>query len=587
MDSLRYFLSVAEIGEFVSSIPERTPYLRYNKIVLGMVLVIWLVFNARKMLFSGIVFLILSCTCTLANPCGLNVRSFGAKGDGKTLDTEAINQAIEAASASGGGTVYFPAGVYLSHSIHLKDHIRLFLDRGATLKAAVPDGDSGYDLPEPNNSSYQDFGHSHWKNSLIWGIGLEDLTIEGGGLIDGTDALSRGLGWKEQDRSANKAIALKECRNVTIRDIEMRLSGHFALLMTGVDHLTIDNVRVDTNRDAFDIDCCSDVHISNCSVNTANDDAIVLKSSYALGYLKPTENVTITDCMVSGFNPGTFLDGTYGRTWQDVPDRDGPCGRIKFGTESNGGFRNIVISNCIFEHCRGLALETVDGAVMEDITVSNILMRDIVNAPFYIRLGNRARGPEGMSHSVIRRIRISHVIVDGADPRYASSVFGLQNHPVEDVTFTDILIRSKGGLSLEDVMRQTGSNDFFNRDVQRTRQHPFDVPEQEKGYPEPSAHGILPAFGLFINHAKNMVFDHIVIETEQADYRPSIVLMDVEGIQFRDIRTSRALEIPFFVLKDVRGLKVSRFEGLEDFQDEHTDDFTCIPSSCKLPVQQH
>ncbi|MBQ2151168.1 MAG: glycoside hydrolase family 28 protein [Bacteroidales bacterium] len=539
------------------------------------------------MLFSGIVFLILSCTCTLANPCGLNVRSFGAKGDGKTLDTEAINQAIEAASASGGGTVYFPAGVYLSHSIHLKDHIRLFLDRGATLKAAVPDGDSGYDLPEPNNSSYQDFGHSHWKNSLIWGIGLEDLTIEGGGLIDGTDALSRGLGWKEQDRSANKAIALKECRNVTIRDIEMRMSGHFALLMTGVDHLTIDNVRVDTNRDAFDIDCCSDVHISNCSVNTANDDAIVLKSSYALGYLKPTENVTITDCMVSGFNPGTFLDGTYGRTWQDVPDRDGPCGRIKFGTESNGGFRNIVISNCIFEHCRGLALETVDGAVMEDITVSNILMRDIVNAPFYIRLGNRARGPEGMSHSVIRRIRISHVIVDGADPRYASSVFGLQNHPVEDVTFTDILIRSKGGLSLEDVMRQTGSNDFFNRDVQRTRQHPFDVPEQEKGYPEPSAHGILPAFGLFINHAKNMVFDHIVIETEQADYRPSIVLMDVEGIQFRDIRTSRALEIPFFVLKDVRGLKVSRFEGLEDFQDEHTDDFTCIPSSCKLPVQQH
>ena len=587
MDSLRYFLSVAEIGEFVSSIPERTPYLRYNKIVLGMVLVIWLVFNARKMLFSGTVFLILSCTCTLANPCGLNVRSFGAKGDGKTLDTEAINQAIEAASASGGGTVYFPAGVYLSHSIHLKDHIRLFLDRGATLKAAVPDGDSGYDLPEPNNSSYQDFGHSHWKNSLIWGIGLEDLTIEGGGLIDGTDALSRGLGWKEQDRSANKAIALKECRNVTIRDIEMRMSGHFALLMTGVDHLTIDNVRVDTNRDAFDIDCCSDVHISNCSVNTANDDAIVLKSSYALGYLKPTENVTITDCMVSGFNPGTFLDGTYGRTWQDVPDRDGPCGRIKFGTESNGGFRNIVISNCIFEHCRGLALETVDGAVMEDITVSNILMRDIVNAPFYIRLGNRARGPEGMSHSVIRRIRISHVIVDGADPRYASSVFGLQNHPVEDVTFTDILIRSKGGLSLEDVMRQTGSNDFFNRDVQRTRQHPFDVPEQEKGYPEPSAHGILPAFGLFINHAKNMVFDHIVIETEQADYRPSIVLMDVEGIQFRDIRTSRALEIPFFVLKDVRGLKVSRFEGLEDFQDEHTDDFTCIPSSCKLPVQQH
>lgn len=577
---------MAEIGEYVSSLPERTPYLR-NKIVLGMALVIWLVFNARKIFFSGIVFLILSCPCTLADPYGLDVRSFGAMGDGKTLDTEAINQAIEAVSASGGGTVYFPAGVYLSHSIHLKDHIRLYLDRGAILKAAVPDGESGYDLPEPNNSSYQDFGHSHWKNSLIWGIGLEDIAIEGGGLIDGTDALSRGLGWKEQDRSANKAIALKECRNVTIRDIEMLMCGHFALLMTGVDHLTIDNVRVDTNRDAFDIDCCSDVHISNCSVNTANDDAIVLKSSYALGYLKPTENVTITGCMVSGFNPGTFLDGTYGRTWRDVPDRDGPCGRIKFGTESNGGFRNIVISNCIFEHCRGLALETVDGAVIENITASNILMRDIVNAPFYIRLGNRARGPEGMPHSIIRRIRIAHVIVDGADPRYASSVFGLRNHPVEDVSFTDILIRSKGGFSLEDAMRQTGSNDFFNRDTKRTRQHPFDIPEQENGYPEPSAHGVLPAFGLFVYHARNIVFDHVVLETEQADCRPAIVLMDVEGVQFRDIRASRVPEMPFFVLKDVRGLEVSRFEGLEDFEDVQVDDFTCIPSSCKPPMQQH
>ncbi|MGI5846789.1 MAG: rhamnogalacturonidase [Candidatus Cryptobacteroides sp.] len=552
-----------------------------------MALVIWLVFNARKSFFSGIVFLILSCTCALANPFGLNVRSFGAKGDGKALDTKAINRAIEAVSTSGGGTVYFPAGVYLSHSIHLKDHIRPYLDRGAILKAAIPDGSSGYNLPEPNNSSYQDFGHSHWKNSLIWGIGLEDITIEGGGLIDGTDALFRGLGWKEQDRSANKAIALKECQNVTIRDIGMRMCGHFFLLMTGIDHLTIDNVHVDTNRDAFDIDCCSDVHISNCSVNTANDDAIVLKSSYALGYLKPTENVTITDCIVSGFNPGTFLDETYGRTWQNVPDRDGPCGRIKFGTESNGGFRNIVISNCIFEHCRGLALETVNGAVIEDITVSNILMRDIVNAPFYIRLGNRARGPEGMPHFVIRRIRIAHIIVDGADPSYASSVFGLRNHPVEDVSFTDILIRSKGGFSLEDVMQQTGANVFFNREIQRTRQHPFDIPEQENGYPEPSAHGVLPAFGLFVYHARNIVFDHVVLETEQADYRPAIVLMDVEGIQFRDIRASRVLEMPFFVMKDVRGLKVSRFEGLEDFEDGQADDFTCIPPSCKLPMQQH
>jgi hypothetical protein len=158
---------------------------------------------------------------------------------------------------------------------------------------------------------------------------------------------------------------------------------------------------------------------------------------------------------------------------------------------------------------------------------------------------------------------------------------------VEDVSFTDILIRSKGGFSLEDAMRQTGSNDFFNRDIKRTRQHPFDIPEQENGYPEPSAHGVLPAFGLFVYHARNIVFDHVVLETEQADCRPAIVLMDVEGVQFRDIRASRVPEMPFFVLKDVRGLEVSRFEGLEDFEDVQVDDFTCIPSSCKPPMQQH
>lgn len=514
-----------------------------------------------------ILLLFLSVSGLHAMPCGQNVRDFGAAGDGKSLDTEAINRAIEAVSAGGGGTVYFPAGVYLSHSIHLKDHIRLYLERGAILKAAVPEGETCYDAPEPNPSTYQDFGHSHWQNSLIWGIGLQDIIIEGGGLIDGTDALSRGLGWREKEGAANKAVALRECRNVTIRDIEMRMCGHFALLLTGVDHLTIDNVRVDTNRDAFDIDSCSDVHISNCSVNSVNDDAIVLKSSYALGYLKPTENVTITGCMVSGFDPGTFLDGTYGRTYQDVPDRDGPCGRIKFGTESNGGFRNIVISDCVFEHCRGLALETVDGAVIEDVVISGLTMRDIVNAPFYIRLGNRARGPEGLPHSVIRRVKVSHVTVEGADPRFATTVFGLQDHPVEDISFTDIHIRYKGGFSLQDVMDQTGVNDFFNHDVRRPRKDPYDVPEQANGYPEPSAHGILPAYGLFISHARNIRFDRIVLETEQVDLRPAIVLMDVDGIRFREIQASRASEMPFFVLKDVRGLTVSGFEGLEDFRE--------------------
>ena len=113
--------------------------------------------------------------------------------------------------------------------------------------------------------------------------------------------------------SGNKAIALKLCRNVLLRDVSILNGGHFALLATGVDNLTIDNVKIDTNRDGFDIDACRNVRISNCSVNSPNDDAIVLKSSFALGYARANENLTITNCLVSGYDIGSLLDGSYKR----------------------------------------------------------------------------------------------------------------------------------------------------------------------------------------------------------------------------------------------------------------------------------
>ncbi|KAA6310003.1 hypothetical protein EZS27_038614, partial [termite gut metagenome] len=311
------------------------------------------------------------------------VQDFGATGDGKTIDSYAINAAIEAASAQGGGTVYFPAGNYLSYSIHLKSHIRLFLDAGAKIIAAFPSATEGYDEVEPNeHNRFQDFGHSHWKNSLLWAIGEEDITICSAGTIDGM-----GLTREESRLTGvgNKAISLKECKNITLRDIRMLHCGHFALLATGVDNMTIDNLLIDTNRDGLDIDACRNVRISNCTVNTPWDDAIVLKASYGLGYFKDTEKVTITNCLVSGYDQGSVANGTYLTTQPQAPDHGFNCGRIKSGTESSGGFNNITISNCVFEHCRGLALETVDGGDLEDITISNITMRDIVNAPIFLR----------------------------------------------------------------------------------------------------------------------------------------------------------------------------------------------------------
>ena len=221
---------------------------------------------------------------------------------------------------------------------------------------------------------YQDFGHSHWKNSLIWGIGVENVAIIGQGRIDGKGLTRRSPGPRkprtagetpasmaanpsplgelaplsDMDGLGTKAIASELSRNVTLKDFTIFQGGHFALVATGVDNLTIDNLRVDTNRDGFDIDACRNVRISNSYVNTPNDDAIVLKSSFALGFNRATENVTITNCQVSGFDLGTLLDGTYKTMQEAGPDKDRPTGRLKFGTESNGGFRNITISNIVF-----------------------------------------------------------------------------------------------------------------------------------------------------------------------------------------------------------------------------------------------
>lgn len=460
------------------------------------------------------VLLALSCISGYAKV--YNVRDFGAVGDGVHVDSPAINAAIEAASQKGGGVILFPEGVYSSYSIRLKDNITLRLDKGSVIKAAKPTAEQGYDVAEPNEwDAYQDFGHSHWQNSLIWGIGLKNLKFEGEGTIDGTDALSRGLGRQGPVAEANKAIALKNCKNVTIKGIKLLQCGHFALLLTGVDNLVIDRVLADTNRDAFDIDCCANVKITNCIVNSLNDDGIVLKCSYGLGWPKATENVLIENCKVSGYDPSTVYYGTYGETITAAPDRDGPTGRIKFGTESNGGFKNVTIRNCEFKRCRGLALETVDGAPLENIKIKGIKMDDIWNSPIYIRIGDRMRGPKDLPASYARNIEISDVTVTNCDSRYALLIVGLPGNPVENVTLKNIHIQYKGGLTLDDVREQRNSNPFFFG--------------RNSGYPEPSAHGIQPAWGLSMQHARNITFKNVTMELMQPDEREKTFLKDVEN----------------------------------------------------------
>jgi len=510
-----------------------------------------------------------------------DVKSFGATGDGKTLDTAAINKTIDAAAAAGGGTVFFSAGNYLSVSIHLKSNIALYLDQGATIVAAETAPGVAYDPPEPNQwDSFQDFGHSHFHNSLIWGENLENISILGPGKIWGKGLVRNGNQSRTKEQNAalgnapsdprggpfgypnprdavepgwgNKSISLKLCRNVIIRDISILHGGHFAILATGVDNLTIDNLKIDTNRDGIDVDACKNVRISNCSVNSPFDDGICPKSSYALGYARATENVTITNCQLSGYDEGTLLDGTYKREFRNQNGTFSPTGRIKFGTESNGGFKNITVSNCVFDYSRGLALESVDGALLEDVTITNITMRDISNSPIFLRLGNRARGPkEKTTVGALRRVIISNIVVYNADPKYASIISGIPGHPIEDVRLSNIRIYSQGGGTKE--------------------QAALDPPEKEDAYPEPNMFGELPAYGFFIRHVKALQINDVEVSYLKEDARPPFVMNDVKGADFFRLRAQRGANVPTFALKEIEGFSVQQSWPLPDTRLERVD----------------
>ena len=466
-----------------------------------------------------------------------NVKDFGAVGDGRHIDTPAVNAALQRAADEGGGTVVLPSGVYLCYSVHLQSGVTLRLERGAVLKAAPVTETEGYDAAEPNESNYQDFGHSHWHNSLLWGENLHDVVIEGEGMIDGSDVLTRGgqRPTASGQTQANKALAMGECRQVIIRGVTFHACGHFALLLTGVDDLLIEHVTADTNRDGFDIDCCERVVIRHCRVNTINDDAIVLKCSYALGRPKPTEHVLIEDCEVSGFDVGSLLDGTRTTNSLRAPDGDGPTGRIKLGTESNGGFRHITIRRCTFTHCRGLALETVDGAALEDIDVSELTMNDICNSPIYIRLGDRMRGPKELPPSTVRNIRIRDVFVHDADSRYACLIAGIEGHPVRDVSIKNLSVVFRGGITLDDVAQQRGSNPFFFKPANASQ------PQRgEKNYPEPSAHGLQPAWGFSIIHAENISLSNVDLVTQTHDERPWLYQESTSRVKMKKVKALNA-----------------------------------------------
>ena len=433
-----------------------------------------------------------------------NVRQFGARGDGLAKDSKAIQAAIDAAGALG-GSVYLPPGKYLSGTVRLKSHVILFLDAGATL-AASPDKEDFDPYEKLNFKSFSDDETTDFHHALVRAQDAEHIGIVGPGTIDGN----------RTKRHGPKPIALKNCRHITVRDITLRNAPNYNISLLGCDYVNVEGVTIlNGYADGIDPDCCHHVRIANCYVE-AFDDAIVPKASFALGYRRSTENVTVTNCVL-----------TTG------------CNCFKLGTESSGDFKNITVSNCamfarpdLWKHkpTSGVALEMVDGASVERIAVSNLVMVDI-ESPIFIRLGNRGRAQAVPKPEHLEGISLSDIVATGAER--ASSITGIPGFHVRRLTLQNIRISAKGGGTAELARK--------------------DVPELENKYPDADMFDDLPAYGLFCRHAETLVLDNVHFHLDQPDARPAMILDRVEDLELRASSAAPPSgEEPAIALRNVR-----------------------------------
>jgi polygalacturonase len=295
-----------------------------------------------------------------------SVRDFGAKGDGAIKDTAAIQRAVDAAEAQGGGTVEVPAGRYLSGTIHLKNNVTLHLAPGSVILASPDNADfDPYETLPFQSVSDKETTYFHY--TLIGAEGVHDIAITGEGVVDGN----------RTKRGGPKTIAIKLCQRVTIRGITVRNSPNYSVSFWGSDYITVDGVTVlNGYADGIDPDSCRYVRISNCYVD-CYDDAICPKASPSMGMenKRPVEDLTVTNCVLRT-NSSNF----------------------KFGTESSGDFRNVAFTNSTMRPREtgkppnsGIALESVDGSHIEGVVISNVSMIG-VKTPIFVRLGNRGRG---------------------------------------------------------------------------------------------------------------------------------------------------------------------------------------------------
>lgn len=631
------------------------------------------------------------------------------KGDDPVSVTKGINEAITNAAVNG-GTVIFTQGEYRCYTIELKSNVNIYFEDGAVIYAAKTDfnesyfsqeGEGGnYNEPEINKyAGLQDHGHTYFANSLIYGVDIENVMIYGNGLIDGsfyneeTGLLEYVLWGGDPDMGktredvghngswfGNKAIALVRCKNVVLKDFSLVIGGHFAIITEGVINMLIDNILVDTTRDAVDIDCCQDVTIINSTFNSLTDDALVIKSSYGAGLFMPAKNILIDNCTVSGYDAKSVYMKMYTKDKLVAEDRCGATGRIKLGTESSCGYEVITITNVRFEHSRGFALEAVDCSDLHDIILENCTMNNVSSSPIFIRVGDRQRFPvtgnttstiigeinearldnpeyvipnlQGYEsypqtrytpsynytldvsndgkhtfkivddnnptrineHAIVKdiyhanatsrdiakvyNISIKNVKATNVDPRYPIIVAGLMDSKVSNLIMENIYVEYRGGLTMEDSVYQDQINtcyeykqyltkkkiqivpwlvnSFFcknegllvradyNKELQKFELDPYNVPELVRSYPEPSMFGILPAYGMYIRHAKNIIVKNLTTKFQITDTRHALVLDDVDGIRLEEANFDIANNVEEIALITNNYKRRTNFEYVKD-----------------------
>lgn len=459
------------------------------------------------------------------------ITDYGARPGLSGLNTQAINRAIQACYARGGGRVIVPAGVFRTGTLVMKDNVELHLETGATLLAST----ALQDFPIQPQPAYRSQKDAPGWRALIYANEASNIAITGAGAIDGSGAAHKPdpgnrLGGDLDGRPRN--ILFISCRQVRIEGIRMMNAAIWNQHYLNCEDVVVDGIHVfnhaNRNNDGIDIDGCRRFLLSNSTFDT-DDDAVVLKSTGPAA----TEDVVVTNCIVSSF-----------------------CNAIKAGTESTGGFRNIAVSNCVIKPSRdrrppisgtakgiaGISLEIVDGGLMEGISISNITIEG-TDCPLYIRLGNRARKhiPEATTPPVgkMRNIVISNLAAYRTG-NYCASITAIPGHYVENVSLSNIQLLNTGGLE------QGGYIAGIDK-----------VTEDEKGYPQPTVWKELPASGLFIRHVKNIQINGLMLGSEKTDPRVPVMAADADGLQIRNIAKIRNNSSAiFFSGKDVQHIAI-------------------------------